>query len=83
MKCSSDRIVIKRSIGFRPKRQFADPPFLSFEPFSEGKKDISFITGAAAATRPGNHRGCPFAIATPLQRCRSLFGAFLGYEAFI
>jgi hypothetical protein len=62
MECSSGRIVIKRTVRFRPKRQLAGSAFLSFEPFSEGKKDINFITGAAIATWQGNHRGRPFAI---------------------
>jgi hypothetical protein len=77
------RIVIKRTVGFRPKRQLADPTFLSFQPFSEGKKDISFITGTATATWPGNHRGRPFAIAAAIAEVRQLFGVFPGYEAFL
>jgi hypothetical protein len=66
-----------------PKRQLADPTFLSFHPFSEGKKDISFIAGAPTATWQGNHRGRPFAVAAATVGCGNLLEVFPGYEAFL
>jgi hypothetical protein len=76
MECPRDRIVIERTIGFSPKRQFAGPTFLSFQPFSEGKKDIRFITAAATATWPGNHRERPFAIAAAIAWARQSVWTF-------